>query len=117
MSIEAILGFRANCKIDQCTNFLPHRDRNGRRISIFREMRTKTDGYQRSIPIPSTNITRKSRLSQFLKNFQQAVRNGDLRERRVQTGIGEVEVRVPKVRDHSGWVRVVRSIYTLPHGK
>ena len=33
---------------------------------------------------------------------QAVVRNGHLPQRRVQTGIGEVEVRVPKVRDRSG---------------
>jgi len=40
---------------------------------------------------------------QRLGNGRQAVvRNGYLPERKVQTGIGEVEVRVPKVRDRSG---------------
>ncbi len=40
---------------------------------------------------------------QRLEDGRQAVvRNGYLPERRVQTGIGEVEVRVPKVRDRSG---------------
>ena len=38
-----------------------------------------------------------------LEDGRQAVeRNGYLPERRVQTGIGEVDVRVPKVRDRSG---------------
>jgi len=40
---------------------------------------------------------------QHLEDGRQAVvRNGYLPERTVQTGIGEVEVRVPKVRDRSG---------------
>lgn len=33
---------------------------------------------------------------------QAVVRNGHLPERTVQTGIGDVEVKVPKVRDRSG---------------
>ena len=42
-------------------------------------------------------------LASFLESGRQAVvRNGYLPERRVQTGIGEVDVRVPKVRDRSG---------------
>jgi transposase-like protein len=42
-------------------------------------------------------------VGQRLEDGRQAVvRNGYLPERRVQTGIGEVEVRVPKVRDRSG---------------
>lgn len=40
---------------------------------------------------------------QRLDDGRQAVaRNGYLPERAVQTGIGEVEIQVPKVRDHSG---------------
>lgn len=30
------------------------------------------------------------------------VRNGNLTERTIQTGLGEIEVKVPKVRDRSG---------------
>ena len=50
-------------------------------------------------------------LSEFLKGYQedsdaqgrrQVVRNGYLPAREVQTGLGPVEVRVPKVRDRSG---------------
>jgi len=117
MSIEAILGFRANCKIDQCTNFLPHRERKWQKSKHRQRNVNKNQWLPKIYSDTPEDITCKSRLSQFWKNFQRAVRNGYVRERRVQTGIGEVEVWVPKVRDHSGWVRVVRSIYTLPHGK
>jgi transposase-like protein len=46
-------------------------------------------------------------LSQYaeLKNEQghlQAVRNGYLPERSIQTGIGQVKVKIPKIRDKSG---------------
>ena len=33
---------------------------------------------------------------------QVVVRNGDLPERTIQTGVGDVAVKVPKVRDRSG---------------
>ena len=45
------------------------------------------------------------------------VRNGYLPERRVQTGIGDVTVRVPKVRDRSGGGAVFRSELLPPYLK
>jgi transposase-like protein len=45
------------------------------------------------------------------------VRNGYLPERTVQTGIGEVEVRVPKVRDRSGGGACFRSSLLPPYLK
>ena len=39
---------------------------------------------------------------QMLDGRQAVVRNGYLPERTVQTGLGDVEVKVPKVRDRSG---------------
>ena len=45
------------------------------------------------------------------------VRNGYLPERTVQTGIGEVEVRVPKVRDRSGGGACFRSALLPPYLK
>lgn len=45
------------------------------------------------------------------------VRNGYLPERRVQTGIGDVEVRVPKVRDRSGGGACFRSELLPPYLK
>ena len=45
------------------------------------------------------------------------VRNGYLPERRVQTGIGDVTVRVPKVRDRSGGGTVFRSELLPPYLK
>ena len=43
------------------------------------------------------------------------MRNGYLPERTVQTGIGEVEVRVPKVRDRSGGGACFRSSLLPPY--
>lgn len=45
------------------------------------------------------------------------VRNGYLPERTVQTGIGDVEVRVPKVRDRSGGGACFRSELLPPYLK
>jgi len=50
---------------------------------------------------------------QSLEDGRQAVvRNGYLPERTVQTGIGDVAVRVPKVRDRSGGARSVSLGFT-----
>ena len=65
-------------------------------------------------------------LSEFLDAFtghqlddgrRAVVRNGYLPERSVQTGIGEVAVRVPKVRDRSGGGAVFRSERLPPYLK
>lgn len=53
-----------------------------------------------------------------LSNVQQAiVRNGYLPERTIQTGIGDVDIRVPKVRDRSGLGMKFNSMLLPPYLK
>ena len=49
-----------------------------------------------------TQLRRKNSANYLEKHRQAIVRNGHLPERQVQTGIGDVAVQVPKVRDRSG---------------
>ena len=47
---------------------------------------------------------------------QRVVRNGHLPERKILTGLGEVEVRVPKARSRSGSPEPFRSSVVSPSG-
>ena len=56
-------------------------------------------------------------LDQHADGRQAVVRNGHLPERTVQTGIGDVEVKVPKVRDRSGSGILFNSSLLPPYHK